>query len=439
MSATFSEAKSILPTGEIRCTLDTMKRLSSTPVILLGLLVWLAVSGAVPAFSQSRGAGAANLFQEAENLYRAQRYEEALKRYEQFLQTSPPEQQWQQAWLRTAELYGIRGDWNQARARYERLLTMKTDSGLAQKARYGVGQANYKLGHQLEAERILENLSASSLPGELRFKTNALLTELSLQTGNLNQAFSRLLLVAKDLTEGEEEWFQDLKTRLLSRATPLDLEKLADLYRDTPLTAAVLLQLVKLELQAGRPEKAGTWLTTLEQRFPASPETAQAKQAVAGVKKSQPAESATIVGCLLPLSGDHGEFGRQVKNGLELAASQTGAALIIKDVGGSSERTAAAVAELAANPQVLVLVGFFPAAIAEAAAEAAQRLGMPLLALTQKKDITLDRPYVFRDFLTQSLMLQALLNYTANTRGWQRYAILSPNYKNCQSLARQFN
>ena len=189
-------------------------------------------------FAQERGTASPNLLPEAENLYRAHRYEDALQRYEQFLRTSPPAQQWHYAFLRTAELYGIRGDWNQARIRYERLLTMKTDSGIALKARYGIGQANYKLGNLQEAERILENLSASSLPGELRFKTNALLTELSLQAGNITQAFSRLLLVEKDLPYGEEEWFQDLKTRLFSRATPLDLEKLADMYRDTPLAAA---------------------------------------------------------------------------------------------------------------------------------------------------------------------------------------------------------
>jgi branched-chain amino acid transport system substrate-binding protein len=145
------------------------------------------------------------------------------------------------------------------------------------------------------------------------------------------------------------------------------------------------------------------------------------------------------VGCLVPLSGEHAEFGRQVKNGLELASSQSGVALIIKDVGQSSQRTVAAVEELAANPQVLVLVGFFPTATADAAAQAAQRLHIPLLALTQKKDITLERPYVFRDFLTQPLMLQALLNYTAETMGWQRYAILYPTSKYGQSQARQFS
>ncbi len=355
------------------------------------------------------------------------------------MKTSPPERQGQHAWLRTAEIYGIKGDWIQARTRYERLLAVKTDSGIAFRARYGVGQANYKLGNHLEAERNLENLSASSLPGDLRFKTNALLTELSLQSGNTAQAFSRLLLVEKDLPFGEEEWFQDLKIRLLSRASALDLEKLAGLYRDTPLTAGVLLQLAKLELQAGRPEKAATWLTTLQQRLPESPEAAQAKQLVPTVDKAKAPPLPAAVGCLVPLSGENAEAGRQVKNGLELAASQSGVALIIKDCGNDAQQTAAAAEELANNPQVLVLLGFFPAATADAAAAAAQRLEIPLLALTQRKDITLTRTFVFRDFLTQRLMLQALLHYTANTLGWQRYAILYPNSKYGQSLARLFS
>ncbi len=316
-----------------------MKRFNPLILFLLSVILLLASNSAflTEVFSQERGSAASNLLPEAENLYRAHRYEDALLRYEQFLRTSPPAQQWHYAFLRTAELYGIRGDWNQARVRYERLLTMKTDSGIALRARYGIGQANYKLGNLQEAERILENLSASCLPGELRFKTNALLTELSLQTGNISQAFNRLLLVEKDLPYGEEEWFLDLKTRLLSRATPLDLEKLADLYRDTPLAAPILLQLAKMEIQTGRPDKAGAWLTTLQQRFPESPEAAQAKNLLPAVEKSKAPSSPTVVGCLIPLSGENADVGRQVKNGLEMAASQSGIAFIIKDCGSTPE------------------------------------------------------------------------------------------------------
>jgi branched-chain amino acid transport system substrate-binding protein len=418
-----------------------MKRLHHPGSFLVTLILWLTLTNAFPnqGLAQQKAGGNADLFGQAENLYRAHRFDDALRSYEQFLQTKPPAQQWHYAFLRTAELYGIRGDWHQALTRYERLLTMQTDSGIALKARYGAGQANYKLGNQQEAERILGNLSAASLPAELRFKTNALLTELSLQAGNTTQAFSRLLLVEKDLPSGEEDWFQDLKTRLLTRANPLDLEKLADMYRDTPLTAAVLLQLAKVEIQAGHPEKAETWLTTLQQRFPDSPETAQAAQLKPAGEKAKPPALPRVVGCLIPLTGENADFGRQVKNGLELAASQSGTAIIIKDSGSTAEATTAALAELADNPQVLALIGFFPIATADAAADAAQELEVPLLALTQKKDITLSRDFVFRDFLTQHLMLQGLLNYTANTMGWQRYGMLYPNSRYGQSLSRIFN
>ncbi len=141
----------------------------------------------------------------------------------------------------------------------------------------------------------------------------------------------------KDLPYGEEEWFQDLKTRLLTRANPLDLEKLADMYRDTPLAAAVLLQLAKVEIQAGHPEKAETWLTTLQQRFPDSPESAQAAQLQPAVEKAKAPSPPRVVGCLIPLSGENADFGRQVKNGLEMAASQSGTAVIIKDCGSTAE------------------------------------------------------------------------------------------------------
>ncbi|MGQ9921988.1 MAG: ABC transporter substrate-binding protein [Desulfobacca sp.] len=407
--------------------------------LLLCLLVaaTIALWGSVAA-AQGRAPAGAPLFQEAEQLYRAHRFAEALARYEQFLQTSPPESQGQYAWLRTAELYGIQGNWLEARRRYEALLTMKTDSGLALQARYGVGQAHYKLGNLPEAERVLENLSASTLPAALRFKTNALLTEISLQTGNVTQAFSRLLLVAKDLPSGEEEWFQDLKTRLLERASLAELASLADLYRDTPLSAGVLLQLAKLELQAGRPEQAAKWLQALQQRFPDSPEATQGKQLGLGTEKPPAPPTPGAVGCLLPLSGEDAEAGSQVKNGIELAAAQTGIPLIVQDCGGNAENVAAAVAELADNPAVTALLGFLPSALAETAAAEAQRLGLPLLALTQKKDVTLGRSLVFRDFLTHRLMLQALVRYATTTKGWQRFAILYPNSRYGQTLARQF-
>lgn len=417
-----------------------MKNLISLKLSVLLPLIFLAFGCAamLPPSTGDLIRNDAALLQQADNFYRAHRYNEALATYEQYLQTSPQGVQWQHAWLRTAELYGIKGDWLQARARYERILAVPVDSGLALKARYGVGQAQYKLGNFLEAERILENLTASNLSGDLRFKTNALLTELSLQSRNFPQACSRLLLVEKDLPYGEEEWYQDLKSRLLERATAPELEKLADLYRDTPLTPALLLQLIRLETQAGRPEKAEEWLATLQRRFPQSPEAVLAAKLSAPPTRTEAVGSTAAIGCLLPLSGEYAEVGHQVKNGLELAALQAHMSLAVEDCGSGADPTVAALEKLANDPKIVALIGFFPSAVAEAAAAAAQRLGVPLLALTQKKDVTQTGSFIFQDFLRPPLMLQALVSYTGSRMGWQRYAIICPDSKYGRTMARQF-
>lgn len=401
-------------------------------VILCGLAACAGRAGTL--VSKPRPA-APELLVEAEQLYQAHRYDEALVRYEQYLRISPRGDGWQQAWLRAAEIYGIKGNWLQARQLYEKLLTADIESGVALQARFGVGQAQYKLGNLPEAERILENLTASSLPGTLRFKTNALLTEIALQRGDTGLAFNRLLLAERDLNYGEEEWYQDLKKRLLEQATVADLEKIATFYPGVPLAPAVLLQLVQLELQGGRPEKAREWFKVLQQRFPQSAEAAAAAQLL----PPEPGAVATpVVGCILPLSGANAEEGRRVQKGLELAASQKGIRLLTLDGGDRPESMAAAVEKLAADPEVLLALGFFPSATADAAATAAQRAGLPLLALTTKKDITKIGSYIFRDFVTPPLLLQALLQQVQQRWGWQQFVILAPDSRYGQTMARYF-
>lgn len=410
-----------------------MKRLLLLWLLLLGFAACVAPGGPLVAKPQPP---VVNLLAEADQLYQAHRYDEALARYEQYLRTSPQGEDWQRAWLRAAEIYGIKGNWLQARHLYEKLLgSPDLSSGVALQARFGVGQAQYKLGNLAEAERILGNLTAASLPAELRFKTNALLTEISLQRGEIGPAFNYLLLAERDLAAGEEEWFQDLKRRLLEQATVAELEKIATFYPQAPLAPAVLLQLTRLELQGGRLEKAKEWATTLQQRFPQSPEAA----AVAQLLPAEPVSAAvTAIGVVLPLSGANAEEGRKVQKGLELAAAQKDLRLLVIDGGDQPESMAAAVEKLAADPEIRLVVGFFPSATAQAAATAAQKAGLPLLALTTKKDITKVGPYIFRDFVTPQLLVEALIQQVRQRWGWHQFVILAPDSRYGQTMARYF-
>jgi ABC-type branched-subunit amino acid transport system substrate-binding protein len=141
----------------------------------------------------------------------------------------------------------------------------------------------------------------------------------------------------------------------------------------------------------------------------------------------------------LPLTGDYADTGQQVKEGMELAAAQVGLNLVIKDCQNDAAAAAKVVEELAQDKNLKVLVGPMTSATAEAAAQAAQRLNIPIITLTQKKDITAIGPMVFRDFLTGRKQVKALIEYNARKLNLRRYGVLYPESAYGQTFLRLFD
>ena len=207
-----------------------------------------------PPAPQSKGE---SLFLEAESYYRSHDYRRAWQTYAAYLQQNPQGNRANQARLRKAELLGLLGDWQGSLTTYQDLLNRGVGGATAFQVRYGIGRAYFKLGRYQMATEVLESLTASELPEPLRFSTNALLAEIALKKGEMEPAFMRLRLAARDLPSGDQEWFDYLKTRLVEQATPAELESLVNLYRDSSLTAPMLLRLARLAQEGGRQEVAG--------------------------------------------------------------------------------------------------------------------------------------------------------------------------------------
>ncbi len=109
-----------------------------------------------------------------------------------------------------------------------------------------------------------------------------------------------------------------------------------------------------------------------------------------------------------------------------LAPPAPGIELVVRDSGGSSERAAAAVRELAADPEVLAIVGPIFSAESEAAAREAQRLGIPLLTLSNRPQLSSERPFVFRLRMTPADEIDRLVEYAIDEAGAETFAILYP-------------
>jgi len=379
-----------------------------------------------PPAAQAKGEA---LFLQAEGYYRSHEYRRAWQAYAAYLQQNPQGPNATQARLREAELLGLLGDWQGSLNIYQDLLNRGVGGAAALQVRYGIGRAYFKLGRYQMATEVLESLTASELPEPLRFSTNALLTEIALKKGEMDRAFQRLRLASRDLPAGDKEWFDYLKTRLVEQATPAELQSMVNLYRDSALTAPMLLRLARLAQEGGRPEEADKWLQDLKERFP---ESKEAKASGNLLARGRP-----VVGCLLPLSGDYTEYGNRVKTGMELAAQETHLELVYRDCPNPAQ-AALMVQELSKDPHVVALLGPLTSADAKIAAEAAQAAGIPLIGLTQKQDLTAAGPDIFQAFLTPRLQVQALLHYTLGEQGLHRYAMLTPDSAYGHAMAKVF-
>ncbi|MGO8762669.1 MAG: penicillin-binding protein activator [Desulfobaccales bacterium] len=370
------------------------------------------------------------LFQEAEASYQRQAYRQAYRQYADYLERYPQGSRAMEARLRAAEIAGLLGDWQGSLRRYQSILARQPQPEVALKARYGIGRACFKLGEYQQATQVLDNLTAASdLPRSVWFSTQALMAEIALKQGQVPQAFARLRLAAQDLASGDPEWFEDLKTRLLEQATVADLEQLAALYRDNPLSAALLLRLARRSQDAGQSEEARKWVATLKERFPNSPEAAGAERLLTGGKVE--------VGCLLPLSGQLSGIGFRVQRGMELAAKGAQVKLVFRDTGTDPETAATITRELAQDESVLAILGPLSSAVAQSAADAAQAAAVPLIALSQKDGLTQTGTWIFQAFLTPRQQVRALVRQALGM-GIKRFAMLYPDSSYGRTFAQNF-
>ncbi len=142
-----------------------------------------------------------------------------------------------------------------------------------------------------------------------------------------------------------------------------------------------------------------------------------------------------VLGVVLPLTGPFAGFGEQALRGVLLAAGvfpgAEGAArpavrIAVRDSGSDPERAVAAVRELAADPEVIAIVGPLVSATCEAAAREAESLSVPLLALTAREDVANQRRWVFR-LRTRPAEEAELVVERAVALGAERFAILYPD------------
>jgi branched-chain amino acid transport system substrate-binding protein len=146
-----------------------------------------------------------------------------------------------------------------------------------------------------------------------------------------------------------------------------------------------------------------------------------------------------VLGALLPLSGRGREVGRQLLQGMQLAAlHEGGPELIVEDTGGDPSKTTAAAESLMGDERVAAILGPVGTRTISAAAESTRHAGVPLLTFSVAEGTTEEGDRVFRFLYSPRDELRALIR-NARARGASRYVILYPDHGYGRTLRRIFD
>ena len=413
-------------------------------VSMLGLVVVLAVAlfpgctviqtpkavGTAPSPPETRSRQAAQELALAEEAFRQGDLEAAGERYDNLVRAYPGTAEAIRALLRQGEIDFHRERYDQGISRFQEVVNGSPMTPDGREARLWLLRCYLKMGRFNDAVESGRPL-ISFLPEKNQRAEAAELV------GDANAGLERhadaVRWYARSYPLASGGRAAELAKKVGAQVKSLNRESVVALLTEFPDGFPYLLlqtRLAELEMGSGQLDAAQRRLEGLMARAPTD-SLAETWMAMISRLRELRDVDMQAVGCILPLSGRYKGYGDRVLRGMGMAAQgsgtgENGVRLVVKDSGGDPAAAAAAVRELALTHKVAAIIGPLSRQAAEAAALEAQQLEIPIITLTQKREITRVGDYVFRDFLSSEQQVRALAEYAVLGLGLRRFAILYP-------------
>ncbi|MEW6674262.1 MAG: ABC transporter substrate-binding protein [Thermodesulfobacteriota bacterium] len=370
------------------------------------------------------------LFEKAEDLFIQKWYPNALDLYNEYLSKFPSGPFADKTLKRAADIYMAMGAYEKAAAAYQRLLAEHPQSPLAAAAGLELVFAYYHLGKYREAIDQAAGVKLETL-------TPAQTVEISRLVGDSYMAIHApvdaigFYTMAYHLSgpADQKRLLSLIKTAIEQLDTPGIMNLLGRLGGRLP-AGHLMYRLGMNKIAEKNFDAAIAIFSTFIDNYPDHEYRAQAETLLKELVKNYEFNRYAI-GCLLPLSGPYKLYGQRALSAIQLAMVQhtretcnPDLRLIIKDTGSDPDKSVQAVRELAGE-NVAAIIG--PLTIIEPAALEAQDKGIPIITLTQKDYIPDIGDFVFRNFFTPRMQVQALVSFVVQELGLSRFAILYPD------------
>lgn len=370
-----------------------------------------------------------------------------------------------------------------------RVISRYPDGDRAAPARLRLAQLEYARDKRSSARRLIEPLDLSRLtltdqraalrlrvalsrtPMERLDHLTALRATLVEEARERREEVAGSARLAARLTAVDREL-----SELISRAASAELEEMILSLDGRAPAATIGLELSRRALDSGQldlaAERIGRTdllvqsdleqgeLRLLRERLERLLEVAQADAALPPLRdlvdrpRPRTADARGTIGVVLPLSGDFADYGQESLRGILLASDlfstteevttragypdeavgeigeggtpRPDIKLIVRDSEGDPEKAAEHVRELGLNPSVIAVIGPIFSQESLAAADAAEQMGVPLVALSTREDLPENRPNAFRTRTTPSDEVAALVSHSVEVLKAKRFAVLYP-------------
>jgi TolA-binding protein len=386
------------------------------------IVVALAICSCGPKPNQLNTASepneAAELFHTAEDLFQAKSYENALNAYQLYLSRFPKNSSADLALMQLAEIYALQRNDGAKLEAYQRLVNEYPNSRYVADAVLEILRIYYKEG---EFKEVVRKASQAIEIAD----SKAHLSQIYILLGDtyiaLGSPVDATLFYTNALQMSDHNEEQLILAKLKTAVGQLGEEDIVTLLMmdDEVPKDRLLYQLALILYKEENYAEAEKLFLEFIKTYPTHDKALQAKHLIEEIRQRTDFNR-HLIGCLLPLSGPYENFGKRALRAIELALDQYNARLsqskfgiIVKDTRSDDEE------------RVALIIG--PIVTSEAAARESQKRSIPIITLTQKAGIVEIGDYVFRNFLTPEMQIEAIVPFAIEKLGIQRFAILYPD------------
>ncbi|MGB5156892.1 penicillin-binding protein activator [Desulfobacterium sp. N47] len=374
------------------------------------------------------------LFSKAENLFSTQKYNRALEAYNEYIVKFPESDNIPSALLRVGNIYDNLGDNNKARITYLRLINNHPESIYVSDAKLKVLEDYFKQGLFEDVINYSSNIfseNPDNLSGNYLSKAYTLVGDAQIALSQPSDALVSFFNAGSRNTENGNEIIDTKLNNAFSQLEDNDINFLIESTKDNNLKGYLLYRIGVRYYETQKYKEAETVFKDLIKQIPGHENVKEAKIYLQKIYKNSEDKVHTI-GCLLPLTGAFSVFGNKALKGVKLALSRFSDErgeillnLVVRDTGSDPAGAARAVEELV-KEDACAIIGPMGTDESAVAAKEAQKAGIPIILMTQKKGITDSGNFVFRNFLVPEMQVKSIVKYAIEKKGIKRFAILYP-------------